>query len=106
MSELVTTGTWLTKPGEEQAFVEEWTRFAEWAATIPGATTLRLGFDVVDPQRFVSFAAWTSADAAHAWKQTPQFRERMALVQQHVRLFEPAELSVVAAVQSPASANV
>ena len=106
MSELVTTGTWLTKPGEEPAFAEEWTRFAEWAATLPGATTLRLGFDVVDPQRYVSFAAWTSADAAHEWKRTPQFRERMARVQQHVALFEPAELSVVATVQSSASAKV
>ena len=104
MSELVTTGTWLIRAGEEAAFVEEWTRFAEWAASFPGSTTLRLGFDVVDPQRYMSFAAWASADAAHAWKQTPDFRDRMARLRQHVEAFEPTEVSVVAAVSAAAPA--
>jgi heme-degrading monooxygenase HmoA len=96
MSELVTTGVWNVRAGHETEFVQEWTRFANWAATMPGATTLRLGFDVTHPARYVSFAAWDDADAAHAWKQTAEFRERMAQVMVHVDAFEPAELSVVA----------
>lgn len=97
--ELVTTGVWVVKPGADAAFVEEWTRFAGWAATFEGSTTLRLGRDLASPNRYVSFAAWTDPEAAHAWKQSPEFRERMGKVQQHVEGFEPAEVSVVAVVQ-------
>jgi len=103
MGELVTTGVWTIRPGHEQDFVQAWTEFAAWAGTMPGAGTLRLGFTVTDPARYVSFAAWDSADAAHAWKQTPEFRERMAQVMVHVAGFEPAELSVVASAGAPAT---
>jgi heme-degrading monooxygenase HmoA len=102
MSELITTGVWRVQPGREAEFIQEWTRFAQWAATMTGATTLRLGCDLSDPQRHVSFAAWQDAQAAHAWKQSPEFREKIARVLQHVDAFEPSELSVVAAVQTTA----
>jgi hypothetical protein len=65
MSELVTAGTWLVNPAQEAEFVEEWTRFAPWAATMRGATTLRLGCDAGNPLRFVSFAPWRDAESAH-----------------------------------------
>lgn len=103
MTELVTTGIWQVKPGKEADFVAAWTQFAEWAATMPGSTTLRLGWDITIPGRYVSFAAWSSVDAAHAWKQSAEFRSRMAQVQQHVESFEPSELSVASTVASPSA---
>jgi heme-degrading monooxygenase HmoA len=103
MSELMTTGAWLVKPGEEAAFVEEWTRFAEWAATMPGATTLRLGRDTVNTSKFISFAPWADAESVRAWKSQPSFGERIGRVRAHVTAFEPLELDAVAAVAPSAS---
>jgi heme-degrading monooxygenase HmoA len=100
MSELVTTGVWRVRPGQEAEFVHEWTQFTRWASKMPGATTLRLACDNADPQRYVSFAPWTDADAAHAWKHSPEFRERIAQVLQYVEDFQPTELATVAVVEA------
>jgi heme-degrading monooxygenase HmoA len=106
MSELITTGIWRVRPGREAEFIQEWTRFTQWASAMPGSATLRLGCDLGDPQRYVSFAAWDNAEAAHAWKQSPEFRDKIAQVLQHVDAFEPAELSVVAVVQATAETAI
>jgi heme-degrading monooxygenase HmoA len=97
MAEIYTTGRWQPNPGKEAAFVEAWARFAAWASDMPGAGTLRLTRDVRDAGVFVSFGRWESIDAVHAWKRSPDFRERMARVLQHVDEFEATELAVVAA---------
>jgi heme-degrading monooxygenase HmoA len=96
MTELVTTGTWRVNPTKEAAFVQAWAAFAEWASSMPGAVTLRLGRDVGAPLRFVSYGAWQDTDSVRAWKSAPQFRERIARVLQYVDDFQPAELDVVA----------
>jgi heme-degrading monooxygenase HmoA len=104
MTELVTTGVWRVRPGHEAEFIEEWTRFAQWASSMAGSTTLRLACDNADPQRYVSFAPWTDAESAHAWKLSPEFRERIAQILQHVQDFQPTELSVVAVVAAAPAA--
>jgi heme-degrading monooxygenase HmoA len=96
MAELITTGIWTLDPAKETAFVEAWASFAEWASSMPGAGTLRLGRDVGDSSRFVSYAAWSDDEAVRAWKSVPEFRDRLAQVLQHVEEFHPAELAVVA----------
>jgi heme-degrading monooxygenase HmoA len=98
MSQVYTTGSWQPGPGNEEAFVEAWESFAAWASTMPGAGTLRLTRDLHDPSRFVSFGSWETLDEVHAWKSSPEFRERMAQVLQHVADFRPAELGLVATV--------
>ena len=98
MTELVTTGTWRVEPTKETEFIREWAAFAQWASSMPGAATLRLGRDVGDPLRFVSYGVWEDADSVHVWKSAPQFRERMARVLQYVDHFQPAELEVVATI--------
>ena len=99
---MYTTGTWKPKAGEEKAFIEAWSEFAEWASESPGAGLLRLARDLGDPERFVSFGRWESVEAAHAWKGSPEFKERMSRVQAHVDQFEPDELEVVATAGSGA----
>ena len=103
MSELITTGIWTVKPGEHGAFEQAWTDFATWASTQPGATTLRLGHNTADAERYVSFAPWTDPDSVRAWKSQPGFQQRMGQVRRHVVAFEPLELDVVASIASPAS---
>ena len=113
MAELVTTGTWIVAPAKQAAFVQEWTSFAEWASSQPGAGMLRLGVDAGDPTRYVSFGAWHDVTSARAWKSAPEFRQRIARVLQHVDEFRPTELEIVAraangssAVPTPASSGV
>ena len=96
MSTVYTSGTWQPNPGSEEEFVKAWTQFAEWASGMPGAGTLRLVRDLSHAERFQSFGDWESIDDVRAWKSSPEFRERMARVLQHVDDFQPTELAVVA----------
>ncbi len=44
----------------------------------------------------VSFGIWDNAEAVHAWKSSPEFRERGAHVLQPIRGLRPAELHMFA----------
>ena len=35
MPDVYTTGSWKPFPGKEDAFVEAWTEFADWASAMP-----------------------------------------------------------------------
>jgi len=63
MSEFYTTGDWRPTAGDEEAFIEAWLAFADWARQIQGAGTLRLARDSKDQARFVRFGAWESIEA-------------------------------------------
>jgi heme-degrading monooxygenase HmoA len=96
MAEVYSSGTWKTKDGEDEQFVAAWTEFAKWMSTMPGAGTARLTKDMDNPGHYTSFAPWESADAMHAWKSDPAFREKMGAVQAHVSEFTPHEMELVA----------
>jgi heme-degrading monooxygenase HmoA len=100
VGEVYTTGSWKPCEGQEEAFVEAWCKFAEWVTSMPGAGAIRLSRDLRDPERFVSFARWESIEAVTAWKSSPEFKERMSKVQQHVDEFAPTELEVVMTVDA------
>ena len=100
MTKIYTTGTWTPNEGAEHAFAAAWAEFASWASGMPGAGTLRLTRDIHDERRFVSFGDWADLERVRAWKSSPEFRERMARVLQHVEAFEPTELEVVTKVAS------
>ncbi|MBD0328772.1 MAG: antibiotic biosynthesis monooxygenase [Thermoleophilia bacterium] len=97
--ETYTTGAWTVREGAEEAFVEDWRAFAEWASAMPGAGTLRLTRDLADRSRFVSFAPWDGIEVMRAWKQTPEFAERIARVERHTTAFRAAEVELVVAVK-------
>jgi heme-degrading monooxygenase HmoA len=96
MSEIYTKGRWRPTEGREDQFVEAWSTFAAWASARPGAGTLRLVRDVRAAGMFESFGEWEDIDAVRAWKGSPEFRERLSRVLQHVEEFEPTELALVA----------
>jgi heme-degrading monooxygenase HmoA len=96
MTTVYTSGTWQPNPGSEEAFVEAWEEFATWASSMPGARSLRLVRDLTSPERFQSIGDWQNIDQVRAWKSSPEFRERIAHVLQHVSDFKPTELELVA----------
>jgi heme-degrading monooxygenase HmoA len=101
MPDVYTTGWWKPFPGQEAAFLEAWTEFANWASEQPGGGVVRLTRDLRDPERFVSFMDWESIEAVRGWKSSPEFKERMGRVQKHVDKFSPTELELVASVGTP-----
>jgi heme-degrading monooxygenase HmoA len=105
VGEVYTTGSWKPNAGSEHAFVEAWIRFADWASSRPGAGTLRLARDLRDPGQFVSFGVWESIEAVRGWKGSPEFRERMARLQEHVAEFQPGELELVASAEAGATSR-
>jgi heme-degrading monooxygenase HmoA len=98
MTETYTSGTWLVKEGEEDAFVQAWTAFVEWASEMPGSGVFRLVRDNDRPRRYMSFAPWESFDAQEAWKELPEFPERIGRVRHHCENFEPSTLELVTVV--------
>ena len=104
-SPVYTTGSWRPFPGHEDAFLDAWREFASWSCRMPGAHLALLGRDLRDPERFVSFMGWDSIDDVRGWKGSPEFKSRMAPVQEHVDRFAPTELEVAAAV-APAHATI
>jgi heme-degrading monooxygenase HmoA len=98
MPDVYTTGSWRPFPGQEERFLEAWTEFARWSSGMPGAGRGLLARDLRDPERFISFVEWQSIEAVRGWKDSPEFKQRMSRVQQHVDKFAPTELEVVATV--------
>ena len=99
MAETYTSGLWIVKPGEEEAFVEEWSEFVRWASEFDGSGAFRLVRDVEQPSHYMSFAPWESFDAQNAWKQEPGFRERIMRVRSHCEDFQPSVLELVTTVE-------
>lgn len=98
MPGVYTTASWKPFPEHEEAFLEAWKEFAAWARTHPGASFATLARDLRDPERFMSFMAWTDIESVRAWKEGTEFKPRMSLVQEHIDKFAPTELEVVAVV--------
>jgi heme-degrading monooxygenase HmoA len=103
MVEYFTTGRWTVGSDKQDAFVEAWQEFAGWASAKPGAGTLVLMRDLDDPDRFVSIGDWRTVDAIRDWKGSPEFRERIAQVLQHVSEFDPRNLALVATAENGAT---
>jgi heme-degrading monooxygenase HmoA len=95
MTETYTSGRWVVRPGEDDAFVDEWRSFVTWASEMPGSGTFRLVRDLDNPSTYMSFAPWESFEAQQAWKELPEFRERIGQVRSHCETFEPSTHELV-----------
>jgi len=98
VTETYTGGVWVVKPGEEDAFVEAWRGFVTWASSMPGSGTFRLVRNVEQPNTYQSFAPWESFGAQQAWKDLPEFRERIMRVRAHCEDFQPSVYELVTTV--------
>jgi heme-degrading monooxygenase HmoA len=99
MAETYTSGVWIVKAGEEDAFVQERTAFVSWASEMPGSGTFRLIRDLDQARRYVSFAPWESFETQQAWKALPEFRERIGRVRAHCEDFQPSTQELVTEVR-------
>jgi heme-degrading monooxygenase HmoA len=95
MAETYTSGVWIVRPGEESAFAREWTAFVTWASEMPGSRTFRLVRDLDQPNTYMSFGTWESFEAQRAWKELPEFRERIGRVRAHCDDFQPSTHELV-----------
>jgi heme-degrading monooxygenase HmoA len=99
MTETYTSGAWIVKPGEEEAFVQEWTAFVTWASSMPGSGTFRLVRDLDNPSHYMSFAPWESFEEQNPWKELAEFRERIMRVRSHCEDFRPSTFELVTTVE-------
>jgi heme-degrading monooxygenase HmoA len=97
MSEIYTSGSWQVDAAHEKDFRDAWVDFVNWASTQPGAGSFRLLRDLGRPGRYTSIGDWQTRSDVDDWKRSPEFRERMARVLQHVADFQPTEFVVAAA---------
>ncbi len=69
-----TSGSWVVREGNEQAFVDQWTAVADWCLQFsPGARSFRLIRDRRDPRHFISFGEWDDFDSVSVARSRPQF---------------------------------
>src|SRR5436309_15382349 len=74
-----TSGNWIVNEGSEDEFIARWTEFTEWAlANAPGADHFVLIRERADAGRFVSVGEWEDAESVKAWRERPEFRQRLA----------------------------
>ena len=84
-----TAGSWLVCAGREDQFVAAWTDFAGWSLEhASGAESCVLIRHATDPVRFLSFGAWTDADAVAGWRGSKGFHERLGTCRTLCEKFE------------------
>lgn len=52
-----------------------------------------------EPRRYMSFGPWESFDAQQAWKDSPEFKERIMRVRAHVEDFTPSVFEHVTSIE-------
>jgi heme-degrading monooxygenase HmoA len=93
-----TSGNWVVKAGQEEAFIAAWTAFAEWSLqNAAGAEAVVLIRDSNDPRHFLSFGAWADPGSVQAWRSSDEFRERLGKCRALCDVFEAGDYALAAA---------
>ena len=69
------------------------------SSTAPGAESFVLIRHAADPLRFLSFGAWTDADAVTSWRGSDEFRERLGRCRALCEEFEGHDYTAAATQQ-------
>lgn len=94
-----TSGNWVVMEGKEEEFVARWTEFTEWSlANAPGAEEFLLIRENEDPRHFISFGAWEDAGNVAAWRDRPEFQERLAACRALCEDFKGTDFTLAAVV--------
>jgi quinol monooxygenase YgiN len=94
-----TSGNWIVKDGKVEEFVARWTEFTEWShAKAPGGQTFLLIRENADPRHFVSFGAWEDTNSVTAWRERPEFQQRLAACRELCEDFKGIDFTLSAAV--------
>ena len=98
MTETWTSGLWIVKPGEADAFVAAWREFVTWAAEMDGHGSSRLLQDTDNPAHYLSFSPWDTVEAQENWRGHKEFSERLGRVRDHCSEFVPSIYKLAAQV--------
>lgn len=75
-----TSGNWIAKEGQENELIARWTELAEWSLQemADGVTEAPILIrDAANPRHFISFGGWKDPETVQAWRQRPEFQERL-----------------------------
>jgi quinol monooxygenase YgiN len=98
---LYTSGTWVVKEGSEQASIDAWRDIAEWTSSeMTGTRWAKLMQDDENPNRFLSFGPWESAEAIQAWRESEGFQQPVGRIRELLEGFEPRTMHAVAEIGS------
>jgi len=90
-----THGTWVVRPGSEDAFVRAWTDLARTTVGTLGSARPTLLRDRDRPNLFKTFGAWPDIAAVEAFRASDAFRESLAVLQPLLESFEPMTLDEI-----------
>jgi|SRR5215211_863649 len=95
MANVWTHGTWVVKPGREDAFVEAWTRLARSAIERFEAGRPFLLRDRERPNVFETLGSWPSVDVVEEFRASDLFRDGVAETRPLLESFEPVTLDEI-----------
>jgi heme-degrading monooxygenase HmoA len=91
------SGNWRVREGEQQEFIARWSEFVEWTkANLSGSNEVVLIQQVSDPQHFLSFGRWDGQDSIDAWRQSPEFAEKLGRCRELCDDFEANDYELAA----------
>lgn len=94
--QLYTAGFWKVKSGKEAEFIEAWQAFADWTSeNQTGAGEGALLQNEENPQRFLSFGPWDSAESIAHWRSRPQFQDFIAKARALCEEMQPQTMKLV-----------
>lgn len=95
-----TSGDWIAKEGQEDELVTRWTEFVEWSVQEMGSGATELPIlirDTSNPRHFISFGGWKDAGTVQAWRQHPEFQEKLGRCRELCDEFVAGDYTVVSA---------
>jgi quinol monooxygenase YgiN len=95
MKRVWTHGTWIVNPGQEDAFVQAWSKLARDAMAEFRGDPPTLLRDRGDPNVFMTFGAWPDIEAIEEFRSSDTFRAAVAELQPLLKSFEPMTLDEV-----------
>jgi len=79
----------------EQSFIEAWQAFADWTSqTQPGAGSGILLQAQDDPQRFISFGPWDTAENITDWRSKQEFQDFISKARALCQEMKPQTMKV------------
>ena len=93
-----TLSVWTVKEGREHDFERAWEALGQWTVEEGLATHGTLVRDRTNPQRYVSFAPWASAEHVERWRGSAGYQKHMDAIMPLLESFEPGTYDSVLSV--------
>ena len=95
MANVWTHGTWVVKPGNEDAFVAAWSKLARESQPAFGSGRPVLLRDRDRPNTFLTFGPWPDISTIEAFRASDMFEASVAEIRPLLESFEPMTLDEV-----------